>query len=492
MQFDVGASLFRGAEIMGVNSFGIDSEFKLGAFVVSPVQNLLTASNKNIKIEPMVMEVLTVLARRQGEVVPRGELINYPSSNQISPILISKNLASSDESLTRAISILRKAFKDNDPNNKYIETVPKRGYRLAPKVVFTNNVQDKNGAIFVTSPKKNIASYELYLQGRSLNERPFHTDALVTSEALLKQAIEIDKDYADAHTELGNCYSLMSTYLQDGDKQALIKEAATSAKRALAIDPNAAFAMTLIALEDFTKGNIVGAMQLTEKAISIDPNNSDIVMRLGYFYAAIGQIQKAIPYIEQAVKTNPTQGRNFQILATVKLCNGNLEEADRHAKRAIDMQHHFSCETYAAIAFARGDYEEAGKRLIGGRQYLSEFLGEYFHNDAIWDFIISSAYSPDQNVRETFGKMMMKMLYDPNKPPSIPLAQAIVRTGPPSAFFKIMGDTPPAGTHGTLLCIWGDTDACLRIRNDKEFMPFAMRMGMVDAWEKYGKPDCLA
>lgn len=477
----MGHLLLRGAELMVEKSHCSDGEFKLGAFDVSPVQNQLAAGSKIIKIEPLVMEVLTVLAERRGEVVPRDEFLK-----QASP-----NLASSDESLTRAISILRRAFNDNDPNIKYIETVPKRGYRLVPRVTATNIINQATSAHLVSAPAKNIASYELYLQGRSLNERPFYTDALVTAQGLLKQAIAMDKNYADAHSELGNCYSLMSTYLQEGDKQGLINKAANCAKTALAIDPNSAFAMTIVGLEEFTKGNMIGALALTEKAYSIDPNNAEIVMRLGYFYAAIGHTKKAISYIEQAVKSNPTQGRNFQILATVKLCNNDLEEAETNAKRAIDMQHHFACETYAEIAFAKGDFKAAAQRLVAGRQYLSKYLGPHINDDAVWAFIESNAYSPDKSTREAFGEMMMKMLYDPSKPPSVPLAQAIVRTASPNAFFKIMGDTPPAGTHGTLLCIWGETDNCLGIRNSEKFMPFAKRMGMVDAWEKYGKPDCM-
>jgi hypothetical protein len=55
-----------------------------------------------------------------------------------------------------------------------------------------------------------------------------------------------------------------------------------------------------------------------------------------------------------------------------------------------------------------------------------------------------------------------------------------------------MGETPPPGTHGTLMCIWGETQNCLEIRNHPEFSDFADRMGMTATWEKYGFPDCFA
>jgi tetratricopeptide (TPR) repeat protein len=333
---------------------------------------------------------------------------------------------------------------------------------------------------------------ELVLQGRSLNQRPFHTDVLTTAVALLEQAVALDPNHAGAHSERGHAYSLMSTYIRDGDKAALIRKATQCAERAMTIDPAMGFPLTLIALEQFTLGNIVDAITLTERAYQCEPNNSEVALRLGYFYATIGLTKHALPYIERAVALDPIQGRNFQILATVRLCNGDLKEADAAAKRAIDMQHHFGCETYAAIAFAMGEYELAGQRLLQGRNYLADFLGDQFVDPAVWVKIVGDAYSPDQATRETLGEWIKKLLFVPGTFPSIPLAQAIVRTGPASAFFEIMGDTPPPGTHGTLLCIWGRTQNCLSIRNHAEFMPFAQRMGMTAAWDKFGQPDCFA
>lgn len=468
---------------MAGESFSANNNFRLGAFDISPDQNCLSAGSKIIKIEPMVMEVLTVLAERSGEVVRRGDFLKHASPK----------LASSDESLTRAVSILRKTFSTNDPNVTYIETISKRGYRLRliPQATFKCAKYDADNDNTAMHSKHAIAAYELYLQGQSLNERPFHKDALINSEKLLKYAVEIDDTFADAFAELGNCYSLMSTYLKSGNKEELIKKAALCAGQALAIDPNSAFAMTLIALEQLINGNIVGAIKTAEKAYSIAPQNSEVAMRLGYLYAAIGQIKRSIPYIEQSILNNPTHGRNFQIMATIKLCDGDYKGAEKAAKRAIDMQHHFSCETHAAIAFAQENYEEAGKRLIAGRAYLTEFLGDDFNSDAVWEVIIAGAYSPNQKMRETLGNMMIKMLHVPNTPPPIPLAQAIVRTGPTSAFFEIMGNNPPPGTHGTLLCIWDNSDNCIAIRNSEKFLPFAQKMGMIEAWKIYGKPDCM-
>ncbi|MAK62766.1 MAG: hypothetical protein CMK09_17490 [Ponticaulis sp.] len=71
-------------------------------------------------IEPKVMQVLCELAARPGEVVGRQHMIE--TIWQVS--------YGGDESLTRAISILRKTLGEGEASRRLIETVPRRGYRL--------------------------------------------------------------------------------------------------------------------------------------------------------------------------------------------------------------------------------------------------------------------------------------------------------------------------------------------------------------------------
>ena len=455
--------------------------FTLGAIIVFPLLGRIQSGQTVKKIEPMVMDALTLLATRQDETILRAEFMAeiWPSE------------AASDESLTRAISILRKTLRVLDPKTAYIETIPKRGYRLlvAPSQMHRDGVQE---ARHLNLDGTDMAAKKLILQGQSLNARPFHMDVLNTAADLLQQATVLDPDSAEALSELGHTYSLMSTYLRQGDKTLLIRQAAQCAERALAIDPTRGFALTLIALEQFTLGNIVEAITMAEEAYAREPENPEVVLRLGYFFAVIGLTARAIPLIEKAVSLDPVQGRNYQILATVKLNNGDLDEADKLAKRAIDLQHHFGCETYAAAAFAKGDNALAGQRLLQGRKYLAEFLGDKFVDDVVWVKIIADAYSHDYTTRQKLGQWIKTLLFVPGTPPSIPLAQSIVRTGPPEAFFEIMGEVPPPGTHGTLMCIWAHTEICLKIRNHPDFTPFAKRMGMLPAWGKYGSPDCIS
>ncbi|KDA03170.1 winged helix-turn-helix domain-containing protein [Hyphomonas oceanitis] len=100
--------------------------FRVGLCEVDPARNRIIYRGDATPLEPRVMDVLCALADSGGEVVSRDALIDR----------VWKIEHGADESLSRAISQLRKAFKLTGCCDELIETIPKRGYRLIPDVSF--------------------------------------------------------------------------------------------------------------------------------------------------------------------------------------------------------------------------------------------------------------------------------------------------------------------------------------------------------------------
>lgn len=73
----------------------------------------------SVRLGPVNMRILGLLASRAGEVVLRNELFEEIWPNQLV----------SDDALTRCISDIRSELGKLSENSKYIETIPKRGYR---------------------------------------------------------------------------------------------------------------------------------------------------------------------------------------------------------------------------------------------------------------------------------------------------------------------------------------------------------------------------
>jgi DNA-binding winged helix-turn-helix (wHTH) protein len=100
------------------------SPFFVGRVLVTPSRNVIASDGDESNLEPRLMDILVLLASRPGEVVARKDLLEagWPGS------------ASADEGLTKAISLLRRALGDAAASSVVIQTIPKRGYRLAAPV----------------------------------------------------------------------------------------------------------------------------------------------------------------------------------------------------------------------------------------------------------------------------------------------------------------------------------------------------------------------
>lgn len=102
------------------------ARFTIGGFRVDPGRNAISGPDGEAALEPKIMDVLCLLAAHPGEVLSREAIIDGVWGHAFG----------ADESLTRAISHLRKVFGDARNPAQVIETIPKRGYRLIAPVAF--------------------------------------------------------------------------------------------------------------------------------------------------------------------------------------------------------------------------------------------------------------------------------------------------------------------------------------------------------------------
>jgi DNA-binding winged helix-turn-helix (wHTH) protein len=116
-------------------TINIGNGFRIGEWQAFPLQNEIRGPAGNEHLEPIVMQVLTCLAENAGDVVERDELLES----------IWNSRAFSYEPLNRCIFELRKKLGDNPKRPKYIQTVPKRGYRLICEVAPLDSGDNKGG-----------------------------------------------------------------------------------------------------------------------------------------------------------------------------------------------------------------------------------------------------------------------------------------------------------------------------------------------------------
>ena len=94
--------------------------FELGPWTVVPDRGLLRQGDTKEHLEPMVMDVLIVLASHQGQVVTRDQLVDAVWEGRFV----------ADEAIVAKIAALRHKLGDDAKHPTYVETIPRRGYRL--------------------------------------------------------------------------------------------------------------------------------------------------------------------------------------------------------------------------------------------------------------------------------------------------------------------------------------------------------------------------
>jgi len=106
-------------------------DFVIGKhWLVQPSRNRISNAGKSVRLPSKYMHVLVCLAERAGESISREYLMET----------VWKDTVVVEESLTRAISELRKIFADDTKHSQYIETIPKIGYRLLAPVLRLNKI----------------------------------------------------------------------------------------------------------------------------------------------------------------------------------------------------------------------------------------------------------------------------------------------------------------------------------------------------------------
>ena len=97
-----------------------DLTYRLEDWLIYPEQSTIKNNGELIHLEPKVMEVLVYLIENSNRVISRQELTDN----------VWQSRHTSDEVITRAISILRKKLHDTGKVHHFIKTIPKHGYIL--------------------------------------------------------------------------------------------------------------------------------------------------------------------------------------------------------------------------------------------------------------------------------------------------------------------------------------------------------------------------
>ncbi|MEL6574082.1 MAG: winged helix-turn-helix domain-containing protein [Pseudomonadota bacterium] len=278
--------------------------FLLGGMKVNPALGEVEGPDGQVRVEPKVMQLLICLCAASGAVVSR---------QQIEAELWGKDFIA-DDAVARLVSKLRKALGDEATAPRFIQTIPKRGYRIvAPVEVVPSPGEPGRGparqfalvsALFAIAaitlgvmavsvergePTQDLASYYYQRQTpedmaqsaalfrNAVDQDPSNLSARVGLSSALVQSVLL----AGADNERGLTASLQDMRHQDPRKRQTLEEALVQAEIALTLRSDEANAHKAKALALSALGRVDEAAQAYEDAVALNPKHWVAMLNLG-------------------------------------------------------------------------------------------------------------------------------------------------------------------------------------------------------------------
>jgi DNA-binding winged helix-turn-helix (wHTH) protein/Tfp pilus assembly protein PilF len=377
---------------------------RVGAWTVDAASNELRRDGRRLRVEPKVMQVLVLLARRAPEVVSRNELLEaaWPG------------VVVGDEALTQSIIKLRRALGDDARVPVYVETIPKGGYRLIAPVDaggpdfgevpmstgvdrVTRDAAQWSGArkrvamtaaaaslialvavgpatdagrgdAIVATPTGSSARAALGERGNDafieaqtlfLTRQP---DALARSRHLYRVSIEQDPSFARAYAGLAMTYAIEPRLRDQAGRAQAFDRALEIARTARAIDPSSPEAYWALGFVFAQQARHREAIAALSHALALAPDFADAYALLGGVDTYVGEPRRSIVLLRKALRLNPGAGYLYLLLlGRAYFFENELEQASIYL-RAAAMRNPADVETHvylAALAAARGDARSA-------------------------------------------------------------------------------------------------------------------------------------
>lgn len=183
---------------------------------------------------------------------------------------------------------------------------------ITKNIVASLPLRTNKSADAVSKQKKSVdpRAYEAFLKGRDQFLR-FSKEDTLESRAHLKQAIEIDPDFANAYAILGWNFAFEYINGWSSSPEKTLADAFEYAEKAISINPRLPFSHFVKGLVHRERYQFNKAVTEARKAIDVDPNyaNAHVLLATVLYYT--GKAEEGLDMINRAERINPIYPSNY-------------------------------------------------------------------------------------------------------------------------------------------------------------------------------------
>jgi DNA-binding winged helix-turn-helix (wHTH) protein/Tfp pilus assembly protein PilF len=338
--------------------------FELGGWHVEPARGALVRDGREMRLEPRLMDLLLLFAASAGRVISKDEIVAAVWGGRVI----------GDDTLAAAISRLRTALGERN-GQRFIETLPKRGYRL---------IIDRESGSAIPPPDDPQSVDSLLRKGRAALEVPL-PQSLAQAQVYFEAAVAAEPSSGQAHCGLAETM-LARHYVGQGAQLALAAKAA--ARAATTLDPELAAAWSLLGRATLLADRDLATSDAAlGRALTLDPNFAPAHRARAFGLAAAGRFVEAERAARRAVEIEPLSLASRTGLIQILLAARRYGSVLSEAKKAIALSAQ-SSDAWNATGWAQlflGDQSAAVDALLESIRLLRTDAATIARLGALYD-----------------------------------------------------------------------------------------------------------
>ena len=177
-------------------------------------------------------------------------------------------------------------------------------------------------------------AYYLYLEGRGQLERSDRGNDIDRAISTFRRALDLDADYALAHTGLGAAY--WQKYGQTNQPD-WASQAASECREAVALDDQQARSRVCLGTAYGELGRHDEAIAEFMRAIDIEPTSPDALRGLAVTYEQVGSVEDSEQAYKQAIAMLPNHWAGYSWLGRFYVSQSRYPEASEMYERVVEL-----------------------------------------------------------------------------------------------------------------------------------------------------------
>ena len=357
------------------NSGGEDTDYfsdglteEVQSLIVRLGEFRVVALSTSTQLKDTVMDVMSIANRLGAEVVLQGSVRRYQNQVSVTARLIDggNGVELWSDNYDRELSDIYTIQED-------IARHVARALHVVLPVAADRRLKNLG--------TRNVDAYDSYLRGIDFLRQPPDEASLLLAEALLREALAVDPDFAKAHAAMCRKHLAGYTLSRDATRFGAAEQACL---RALEIDGDAAEVHTALGNLYVASGKYENALHEFEAALEDNSIHADTYIGLAKTYIALNRNEEAEANLRLAIESDVSYWASFNAMGNFLFGQGRFEEAAEFYQMYVN----------------RADNDASALSNLGAAYYLA---GEFRKAAEAWEDAIK--IRPGRSVYSNTGTM---------------------------------------------------------------------------------------